>query len=242
MNQEISQSPASSPIRYGKQRVSGRINGGRSPQVIVMASGQTGIGRTSVSTALAEVMGSQEIKVLLITENSKFEPNFVDAVLLNEESVDWLVDLKSYFKKYDVVLYDCSDQISSDSLRIMMGAHTLVMVAMDDKDTIFRTYNFLKAVGGKLGIRHFKLVVNQANSAERAFALYHKLSSVVDKFLGISIDYLGFVPYDHQGLKNNALVNKTAGDFPTSLMSLCLNNLSRELAKPLFENDRIILR
>ncbi len=86
------------------------------------------------------------------------------------------------------------------------------------------------------GERHLRVLVNTARSEKEAFDTFRKLAIVADKFLNLSIDYLGYLPYD-QHVKDAIIAQKGfIAMYPNSAFTKKLANIGKKvLDNPLNE-------
>ena len=75
------------------------------------------------------------------------------------------------------------------------------------------------------------LVANKVTSEAEGRAVYSKMNSVVQKFLGGNMDYLGFVSYDGQlekAVRNQKVVSL---EYPASKACKCFEQIAAKLLK-----------
>ncbi len=97
---------------------------------------------------------------------------------------------------YDVLLIDTGAGISDDVTWLNSSAHEIIVVATPEPTSIADAYALIKVLSQKHKIKDFKLLVNQARSEAEAVKVYQQITGVSDRFLHVSIDYLGFVVWD----------------------------------------------
>lgn len=114
---------------------------------------------------------------------------------LNEKSflLEIMQELES---KYDVLLIDTGAGISDDVTWLNSSAGEIVIVATPEPTSIADAYALIKVLNQKHKIKNFQLLVNQARSEADALKVYQQITGVSDRFLQVSIDYLGHIVWD----------------------------------------------
>ena len=99
-----------------------------------------------------------------------------------------------------------------------------------DPTAITDAYALMKLLSTSYHEKHFNLVVNMVSNEDEALDVYRKLSIVSNRYLDISIDYLGSIPSDQQMSeairKQQAIVEL----FPNSTSAAAFHALAKRLA------------
>jgi len=104
--------------------------------------------------------------------------------------------MQSIENGYDVLLIDTGAGISDDVTFLNSSAGEIIVVATPEPTSIADAYALMKVLNHKHKIKDFQLLVNQARSEAEALRVYQQITAVSDRFLNISIDYLGHVLWD----------------------------------------------
>jgi flagellar biosynthesis protein FlhG len=109
-----------------------------------------------------------------------------------------LNEMDYYTEDVDVVLIDTGAGISPNVLFFNIGAQERILVVNNQPPAIADAYALIKILVSQHGETSFKLLVNGLAHHREAESVYRTLLRVADRFLGreITLDYLGFVPYD----------------------------------------------
>jgi flagellar biosynthesis protein FlhG len=109
-----------------------------------------------------------------------------------------LNEMDHYTEDVDVVLIDTGAGISPNVLFFNIGAQERILVVNNQPPAIADAYALIKILASRHGETSFKLLVNGLTSHREAELVYRTLLRVAERFLGheITLDYLGFVPYD----------------------------------------------
>jgi flagellar biosynthesis protein FlhG len=106
---------------------------------------------------------------------------------------DALEDLAS---EVDVLLIDTAAGISSNVLFFAAAAQEILVVVSPEPTSMTDAYALMKVLSARYSERRFRLLVNQAKSQRDGLEVYRKIGAVADRFLNISIDFVGVIPAD----------------------------------------------
>jgi flagellar biosynthesis protein FlhG len=96
----------------------------------------------------------------------------------------------------DLLLIDTGAGISSNVLFFASAAHEILVVASPEPTSITDAYALMKVLSHRYDETHFRLLVNMARNQREGLEVFRKIGLVADRFLNISIDYVGFIPDD----------------------------------------------
>lgn len=99
---------------------------------------------------------------------------------------------------FDYVLIDTEAGISENVTYFNTAAQEILVVTTPEPTAITDAYALMKLLSTQYHEKHFNLVVNQIQSEDDALDVYRKLTMVANRYLDISIDYLGSIPEDRQ--------------------------------------------
>ncbi|RMH08764.1 MAG: MinD/ParA family protein [Nitrospirae bacterium] len=96
----------------------------------------------------------------------------------------------------DLLLIDCAAGISSNVLYFSLVAHDVLVVISPEPTSLTDAYALVKVLSTRYRQKRFRILINMAKSAREAKDVYRKLSRVTDRFLTVSLDFVGWVPFD----------------------------------------------
>ena len=99
---------------------------------------------------------------------------------------------------FDFVLIDTEAGISENVTYFNTAAQEILVVTTPDPTAITDAYALMKLLSTQYHEKRFNLVVNQVQNDEEALDVYRKLTMVSNRYLDISIDFLGSIPADRQ--------------------------------------------
>lgn len=107
-----------------------------------------------------------------------------------------LQQLETLEGDFDVLLLDTAAGISSNVLYFDAAAHQVVVVIAPEPTALTDAYALMKVLCGRGGLRRFAVVVNLASGEGEARRTFAQLARVAERFLGVGLEYLGYVPVD----------------------------------------------
>jgi flagellar biosynthesis protein FlhG len=99
---------------------------------------------------------------------------------------------------FDFVLIDTEAGISENVTYFNTAAQEILVVTTPEPTAITDAYALMKLLSTQYHEKHFHLIVNQTQNDEEALDVYRKLTMVANRYLDISIDFLGSIPIDRQ--------------------------------------------
>lgn len=134
--------------------------------------------------------------------------------LLLLEQVDALEGL------FDVFLIDTASGISSNVLYFNSAAHEVVIVMTPEPTAMTDAYALMKVLATRHGLRHFLLLVNQTSGDAEARRSYAQIARVAERFLGVGVEYVGYVPSDdviRRSVREQRSIMESAPGSPAAL-------------------------
>ena len=114
----------------------------------------------------------------------------------HERKLILLSELEQLEQEVDVLLIDTASGISSNVAYFNMAAQEIIVVASGEPASITDAYAVMKVMSKQYGEKRFHLLVNMVQGHVEAKEVYRKLSLAADRFLGIAVEYLGYIPED----------------------------------------------
>jgi flagellar biosynthesis protein FlhG len=115
-----------------------------------------------------------------------------------QQKMRLLDGLDAMHNHFDFVLIDTEAGISENVTYFNTAAQDILVVTTPDPTAITDAYALMKLLSTQYHEKKFNLVVNQIRNEDDALDVYRKLTMVANRYLDISIDYLGSIPEDRQ--------------------------------------------
>lgn len=109
-----------------------------------------------------------------------------------------LESLDAMHSRFDIVLIDTEAGISENVTYFNTAAQEILVVTTPEPTAITDAYALMKLLSTQYHEKHFNLIVNCISSEDEALDVFRKLTMVANRYLDISIDYLGSIPQDRQ--------------------------------------------
>lgn len=137
--------------------------------------------------------------------------------------------LDALHNDFDFVLIDTEAGISENVTYFNTAAQEILVVTTPDPTAITDAYALMKLLSTQYHEKHFNLIVNFIKNEEEALDVYRKLTMVANRYLDISIDYMGSIPQDKQMIdairKQQVLVEL----YPETKTSAAFENIARAI-------------
>jgi flagellar biosynthesis protein FlhG len=129
-------------------------------------------------------------------------------------------------RRLDVLLIDCAAGLSPAVTTFVRAAHHVLVVVCDEPASITDAYALIKVMSREHGVGRFTLLANQVRSAGDGQALYEKIRGVCDRFLDVTLEFGGCVPFDEHLRRAVRLQRAVVEAYPSSPSARALKNLA----------------
>lgn len=116
--------------------------------------------------------------------------------LTPEQQVILQDELDQLASQVDLMLIDTGAGISPNVLFFAVAAQEIVVVVTPEPTSMTDAYAVMKVLSRDYSETRFRLLVNMARSSLEAVQVYRKICRAADRFLNVSIDYVGYIPID----------------------------------------------
>lgn len=96
----------------------------------------------------------------------------------------------------DVLVVDTAAGISDTVVSFVRASQEVVVVVCDEPSSITDAYALIKLLNKEHGLFRFRVIANMTRSVQEGQGLFNKLNVVCERFLDVSLQYLGNVPFD----------------------------------------------
>ncbi len=142
---------------------------------------------------LSEVVvnGPQNVRILPASSGSQWLTH-----LNEEQKIKLLGELDDFDEDIDILLVDTGAGIASNVLFFCEASQEIIVVVTPEPTSITDAYALVKVMSQNYGERKFRVLVNMASGSSDALETFRRLSLVADRFLNVSLDYLGYFSND----------------------------------------------
>jgi flagellar biosynthesis protein FlhG len=163
----------------------------------------------------------------------------LELVDLDESQKIFLLgELDGIAESVDVLLIDTGAGISSNVLYFNTAAEESIILATPEPTSITDAYALMKVLSTRHHKRRFTILVNAARDGQEGKEVFRKISRVVDRFLSeVSLDYLGFIPFDEMLPTAVRQQRPVLEMFPHAQCSRSFKHVAQVLAERPIQND-----
>jgi len=131
----------------------------------------------------------------------------------------------------DVLIIDTAAGIADGVTTFTTAAQEVIVVVCDEPASITDAYATIKVLHRDKGVQRFRVIANMVSGYQEGHVLFTKLGRVTDKFLDVSLDFLGVVPYDDYLRKSIQRQKAVVEAYPRSKAALAFKSLAQQAEK-----------
>jgi flagellar biosynthesis protein FlhG len=129
----------------------------------------------------------------------------------------------------DTLIVDTAAGISDTVLSFSRASHEVVVVVCDEPASITDAYAIIKLLNRDYGHQRFRILANMVRSAQEGRDLYNKMCRVTDRYLDVTLGFMGAIPYDDNLRKAVRSQRPVVQAFPRSRVAQGFRNLARKV-------------
>ena len=156
--------------------------------------------------------------------------------LTREQLINLSARLSERDRQADVVIIDTGAGISENVMEFVMSSAEVFLIATPEPTSITDAYALLKTLNHQPEFTrehcHIKLIANKVNNEKNGKELFEKLSVVADKFLNISLEYMGAIPSDTNMSKAVMKQQPLTIAYPNSQAARAIDDMARSITAP----------
>ncbi|MGC8732334.1 MAG: MinD/ParA family protein [Halothiobacillaceae bacterium] len=96
----------------------------------------------------------------------------------------------------DTLIIDTAAGIADSVVSFSRAAREVLVVVCDEPASLTDAYALIKVLSRDYGVDRFHVIANMTHSPSEGRLLYQKLAAVCDRFLDVTLNFLGAVPFD----------------------------------------------
>jgi flagellar biosynthesis protein FlhG len=145
--------------------------------------------------SLAEIIVTTPLGVSLLPGGSGIQEV---TALTDAQKIAFITELDALTQDIDVVLVDTGSGISDTVTYFTTAAQEIIVVVTPDPSSMTDAYALPKVLASKHQEKRFWVLANTVEGELGALRLYDTLSRTALRFLNISLDFLGWIPWDQE--------------------------------------------
>ena len=141
-----------------------------------------------------------------------------------------LEEVESIGNGIDFIVIDTAAGISGNVMYFNMIAKEVIVVVTPEPTSLTDAYALIKLLYQEHGTKRFMLIVNMARDDNDARFVYRRLSNALDRFLHLSIAYMGHILYDdrvEEAVRRQQILMES---FPSGKAAQCLSKIVKRLS------------
>lgn len=129
----------------------------------------------------------------------------------------------------DVVLVDTATGNSGRALPVSLAAQEVMLVLSRSTASITDNYALIKTMSLQYAKRHFRILVNKVRSEREAKTIFMNMAQAAQRYLSVSLDYIGFIPPDDKLERATALCTSVVEAFPAAPSAVGFRSVADEM-------------
>jgi len=129
----------------------------------------------------------------------------------------------------DVLVVDTAAGISESVVSFVRAAQEVLVVVCDEPTSITDAYALIKLLNRDSGMNRFRVLANMVRSEQEGRNMYAKLTTVTDRFLDVTLQYVGSIPYDESVRKAVQKQQPVCRAFPRSPAAQAFSKLAQKV-------------
>jgi flagellar biosynthesis protein FlhG len=129
----------------------------------------------------------------------------------------------------DVLIVDTAAGISASVINFARACQEIIVVVCDEPTSLTDAYAFIKLLNRDYALCNFHVVANMVQSVQQGQLLFQKLTKVTDRYLDVTLQFAGAVPYDEYLRKAVQKQSPVVVAFPRSKASLAVKAIAGKI-------------
>ncbi len=131
-------------------------------------------------------------------------------------------------QRLDALLIDTAAGISDSVVSFSRASQEVIVIVCDEPASITDAYALIKLLSREHGLSRFRILANMARSMQEGRDLFAKMAKVTDRFLDVTLDFMGTVPYDDYLRKAVQRQRAVVEAFPRSRAAMAFKSLAQK--------------
>ena len=128
----------------------------------------------------------------------------------------------------DTLIIDTAAGLSESVVSYIRAAREVIVVVCDEPASITDAYALIKVMNKDFNVQRFHVLANQAHSIQQGRELYMKLDRVAEKYLDVTLDFIGSVPFDDYLKKSVQKQKCVIENFPRSPSAMAFRKIAQK--------------
>ncbi len=135
------------------------------------------------------------------------------------------------YHRVEVLVVDTAAGLHDSVLTFSQAAQHVVVVVCDEPASITDAYALIKVLSREHGVRRFQILANQTRRSGEGPDLFQKISRVCDRFLNVTLEFAGSIPYDDYLRRAVQKQSAVVEAYPACISSVALKKFALQADK-----------
>lgn len=131
----------------------------------------------------------------------------------------------------DVLVIDTAAGISESVISFVRASQEVMVVVCDEPSSITDSYALVKLLNRDYGLTHFRVLANMTRSPEEGRNLFQKFMKVAERFLDVTLQYAGDIPWDESVRKAAQRQRAAIEAYPASKCAIAYRQLAEHVCQ-----------
>ena len=131
----------------------------------------------------------------------------------------------------DTLIVDTAAGVSDSVVSFTHAAQEVIVVVCDEPASITDAYALIKVLSREHGVTRFQILANMADSEADGENLYRKIAAVCDRYLDVTLHFLGTVPRDDLLRKAVQKQSPVVAAYPGSRAAKAFREIAKKTEK-----------
>ena len=132
-------------------------------------------------------------------------------------------------KRFDTLIIDTAAGINDSVMSFCQAANEVFVVVCDEPASLTDGYSLIKVLSKERSVHRFHVLANMVENDDEGFEIYQRLLLASDRFLNVSINYLGAIHQDKYLRRAGQLQKLLIDAFPQSKAVHSYRRLAKEI-------------
>jgi len=146
------------------------------------------------------------------------------------QKISLLEQMELLVQDFDFMLIDTGAGIAGNVIYFNLAAQTMIVLVTPEPTSLTDAYALIKVLSRDYHQHYFKIVTNDVTGEAEGLEVFDKLTRVTDRFLSVSLDYLGHVPHDGCLREAVRMQRPFCEAFPDGAAAQGLRKIARKVA------------
>lgn len=129
----------------------------------------------------------------------------------------------------ELLIIDTAAGISDTVLSFSRASHEILVVVCDEPASITDAYALIKLLNRDYGHQRFRILANMVRSAREGRELYNKMCRATDRYLDVTLNFVGAIPFDESLRKAVKSQRPVVQAYPRSRVAQTFRNLAKKV-------------